>query len=85
MKTFFSHFLNEPDTEYIYLRDIKNNLTYRGWVKSFSENPTLSEIKLAGVPVYPYDEPELLYEMDEVYLSLDKTDIIIEKAKIGEP
>ncbi len=81
----FSRFLNESDTEYIYLRDIKNNLTYHGWVKSFSENATLSEIKLAEVSVYSYEESESLYEVDEIYLSLDKANIIIEKAKIVEP
>jgi len=76
----FSRFLNEPDTEYIYLRDIKNNLTYYGWVKSFSENANVSEIRLAEVSVYSYDNSDFFYDIDEVYLSFSKADIKIEKA-----
>ena len=78
----FSRFLNDPNTEYIYLRDIKNNLTYHGYVKSFSENANVSEIRLAEVSVYSYNNSEFLYDIDEVYLSLSKTDIKIEKAII---
>ncbi|MCU0370364.1 MAG: hypothetical protein MUC31_03025 [Bacteroidales bacterium] len=79
----FSRFLNDPKTEFVYLRDVKNNLTYHGWVKSFSENETISEIRLADVSVYSYSESEELYEVEEVYLSLNKTDIIIEKAIVN--
>jgi hypothetical protein len=76
----FSRYLNDPETEYVYLRDIKNNLTYHGWVKSFSEDANISEIRLAEVSVYKYENSELLYEIKEIYLSFSKTDIIIEKA-----
>ncbi|MEL6974511.1 MAG: hypothetical protein AAGL29_03855, partial [Bacteroidota bacterium] len=34
----FSRFLNDKKIDYVYLRDIKNNLTYHGWIKSFSES-----------------------------------------------
>ncbi len=78
----FSRFLNDPETEYIYLRDFKNNLTYHGWVKSFSENANVSEIRLSEVTVYSYDNSEFLYDIDEIYLSLGKSDIKIEKAII---
>ncbi len=77
----YSRFLNSKEVEYIYLRDIKNNLTYHGWVKSFSESDTISEIRLASVKIYSYKKSELLYEVDEVYLSFNKFDIIIELAK----
>ncbi|WP_417590494.1 hypothetical protein [Owenweeksia hongkongensis] len=76
----FSKFLNDPTVEYVYVRDIKNNLTYYGWIKSFSETETISEILIADVSVYRYKSSKLLYEVDEVYLSLGKTDIIIELA-----
>lgn len=76
----YSRFLNDSSTEYIYLRDIKNNLTYYGWVKSFSESSQVTEIRLAEVSVYSYSDSDLFYEIDEVYLSLNKSEIIIEKA-----
>lgn len=74
----FSMFLNSKEVEYIYLRDIKNQLTYHGWVKSFSENDNISEIRLSDVAVYNYSDSEFLYEVPEVYLSLNKQEIIIE-------
>ncbi|SNQ43349.1 hypothetical protein [Cellulophaga lytica] len=77
----YSMFLNSKSVEFIYLRDIKNQLTYHGWVKSFSENDNVSEIRLADVAVYNYSDSEFLYEVEEVYLSLNKQEIIIELAK----
>ncbi|PIF33530.1 hypothetical protein CLU81_4146 [Flavobacterium sp. 9] len=76
----FSRFLNSSNTDYVYVRDIKNNLTYHGWVKSFSESETFSEIRLAEVVVYTYINCEEIYSIPEVYLSFNKHDIIIEKA-----
>lgn len=76
----YSMFLNSKNVEFIYLRDIKNQLTYHGWVKSFSENNDISEIRLCDVAVYNYSDSEFLYEIAEVYLSLNKQEIIIELA-----
>jgi len=78
----YSMFLNSKDVEYVYLRDIKNQLTYHGWVKSFSENDNISEIRLCDVAIYNYSDSEFLYEVGEVYLSLNKQEIIIELAKL---
>lgn len=78
----FSRFLNSPNTDYVYVRDIKNNLTYHGWVKSFSESENVSEIRLCEVIVYTYINCEKIYEVPEVYLSFNKYDIIIEKANV---
>lgn len=80
----YSMFLNSKDIEYVYLRDIKNQLTYHGWVKSFSENDNISEIRLSDVAVYNYSDSNLLYEVGEVYLSLNKQEIIIELANLED-
>lgn len=80
----YSMFLNSKDIEFIYLRDIKNKLTYHGWVKSFSESENVSEIRLCDVAVYNYSDSEYLYEVNEVYLSLNKQEIIIELANLKE-
>ena len=80
----FSMFLNSKNVQYIYLRDIKNQLTYHGWVKSFSENENISEIRLCDVAVYNYSDSDFLYEVGEVYLSLNKQEIIIELANLED-
>jgi hypothetical protein len=78
----YSMFLNSKNVQYIYLRDIKNQLTYHGWVKSFSEDDNISEILLSDVAVYNYSDSTLLYQVEEVYLSLNKYEIIIELANL---
>lgn len=76
----YSKFLNAKEVEYVYVRSIKNELTYYGWVKSFSESDNLSEICLADVSVYNYGDSEHLYDVSEIYLSFNKQEIIIELA-----
>lgn len=76
----YSKFLNAKEVEYVYVRSIKNELTYYGWVKSFSESDKLSEICLAEVSVYNYLDSEHLYDVSEIYLSFTKQEIIIELA-----
>lgn len=56
-------------------------MTYLGYVKSFCETETISEIVLADVSIYTCESSEFLYEIEEIYLSFPKTEIIIEKAK----
>lgn len=80
----FSYFLNAKETQIVYIRNIKNNLTYHGYVNSYSETNDLSEIVLSNVSVYRYDDSSLLYEVDQIYLSFAKNEIIIEHAKIIE-
>ncbi|WP_051285323.1 hypothetical protein [Aequorivita capsosiphonis] len=80
----YSMFLNSKNVQFIYLRDIKNQLTYHGWVKSFSENDGVSEIRLADVAIYNYSDSKFLYEVSEIYLSLNKHEIIIEIANLKE-
>lgn len=80
----FSYFLNADETQVVYVRDKKNNLTYHGYVKVYSETDTISEIVLSNVTVYRYEDSEELYEVDQIYLSFGKADIIIEQAKIIE-
>ena len=72
--------MNAKETNYVYIRQIKNNLTYHGFVESYSENEVVSEVALSNVKVYSYSDSELLYEVDRIYISLNKSEIIIEQA-----
>lgn len=76
----YSKFLTAKEVEYVYVRSIKNELTYYGCVKSFSESDNLSEINLSEVSVYNYKDSEHLYDVSEIYLSFTKQEIIIELA-----
>lgn len=80
----YSYFLNAKEIEFVYVRHIKNDLTYHGYVKSFSENDLISELVMSSVSVYRYTTSELLYEIDQIYLSFNKSEIIIEKANLKQ-
>jgi hypothetical protein len=78
----YTHFLNSPNVQVIYFRDLKSNLTYHGLVESFSENDEIKEVVLRNVTVY-YNEGKLngpveLYRLNSVYLSRPTDDVLIE-------
>ncbi len=70
--------MNSPDTEWVTIRDISNNLMYDGWVQAFSDNSKEAELLLGDVAVYKNDTGEHLYDIDSQYLSLDRNNISIE-------
>lgn len=74
----YSYFLNAKEVEEIYVRDIENNLTYHGLIDSFSENGEIKELVLRDVVVYRYKNSKKLYEIDKLYLSKSKENLIIE-------
>ncbi|HVZ26386.1 MAG TPA: hypothetical protein VG842_10040 [Sediminibacterium sp.] len=74
----YSYFLNADNVNEIYFRDIPNNITYHGMINSYSETNDFKEIVLRDVKVYDYATSNLMYELDKVYLSRPKDDIIIE-------
>lgn len=74
----YSYFLNADNVNEIYFRDIPNNITYHGMINSYSETSDFKEIVLRDVKVYDYETSTFMYELDKVYLSRPKDDIIIE-------
>lgn len=79
----YSYFLNSPDIEWVYVRDIENSLTYLGSVKAFSETQEFKEIVLIQVTVFNYPNSEELYDLERIYLCFPKDKVIIEQAKIN--
>ncbi len=76
----YMYFLNSNDIGWVYVRSIKYQLTYFGWVQSFSETKDFKEIVLSNVTVYNYPNSKYLYELRNIYLCIDKCDVIIEQA-----
>lgn len=76
----FSIFLGDKDISWVYIRDIRNSLTYKGWIYSFSENEESKEIVLREVTVYTYPETIKLYDLPSIYLNFGKENLIIEQA-----
>jgi small nuclear ribonucleoprotein (snRNP)-like protein len=76
----YSYFLNAKNTRIVYVRSIKNNITYHGYVKAFSETDNFSELVMTDVSVYDYQASKKFYDVDQIYLSFVKTEVVIELA-----
>ncbi len=79
------YFVNAEETTWVYVRDYKNELTYFGAVRAYSEPFTEREIVLSDVSVYRTNnrrekDTTPLYEVPSVYLSLEKGMFTIEHA-----
>ncbi|WP_155413054.1 hypothetical protein [Xanthomonas arboricola] len=74
----FSYFLNSPSVDWVYIRDIKNNLTYQGLIGSFAETKEMQEIVLADVSVYEYQTSDFLYSVPYIYLCSTSGSFVIE-------
>lgn len=77
----WGYLMNSEDVSWITVRDIKNNLMYDGWIQAFSDNSKEAEVLLGDVKVYANDTGELLYSVGSQYLSLDRSNIVIEVRK----
>jgi small nuclear ribonucleoprotein (snRNP)-like protein len=76
----YSYFLNAKNTRIVYVRSMKNNITYHGYVQAFSETDNISELVMTEVSVYDYEASKLYYEIDQIYISFVKTEVVIELA-----
>jgi hypothetical protein len=61
--------LNSKNTDWIYLRDIENNITYLGQVSKYNEDDKIREIVLNKVQVFRYKNSKFMYSIDTIYLT----------------
>tara|TARA_B100001245_G_scaffold173899_2_gene132317 strand:+ start:34374 stop:34610 length:237 start_codon:yes stop_codon:yes gene_type:complete len=73
--------MNSDDVNWITVRDLENDLMYDGWIQAFSDNSKEAEVLLGDVRVYRNSSGELLYEVGSQYLSMDRSNIVIEVRK----
>ena len=75
----YSFFLNSDEVNWVYVRDIKNNLTYEGRVVSFSETDSMQELVLSDVAIYDYKTSKLLYSVPDIYMIKPMGEFVIER------
>ena len=80
----WSFYLNSPNTDWVLVRDKKENLTYFGKVSVYSDSTEIREILLEDVIVYSTDTWEEQYQSNAVYLELNNFDFTIESPKPEE-
>lgn len=82
----FLDFITSSKQKYMYVqvKDFQSKLQYSGFIEKYDDKDNIAEVLLKYVSVYKYSEgkivenKDLVYEVDEVYLSMNKENIIIE-------
>lgn len=74
----FTFNANSLSARYVHFRDIDHDLTYAGWVRTFSQSGELRELVLEDVDVYTLRGGEQLYRVPHLYLARNKENILIE-------
>jgi len=68
----------QPSLGWIWVRDIKNDLVYQGWLQAFSDNVDENELLLTDVTVFRNSTGDELYKVRGLYLSRERNEITIE-------
>lgn len=69
---------NTPGGKWVVVRDHEHDLAYDGWVKAFSDDAKEAELLLRDVRVLRNSTAKELYTVDAIYLSLDRSNLVIE-------
>lgn len=79
----WSYVLDSPDIDWVIIRDLENDLMYQGWIEAFSDTYDTNELFIRDVKVYKNSTAEELYFMQGIYITKDKTNLIMEFPQIG--
>lgn len=74
----WDYFRRSPDTRWVYVRDLRNDIYYYGWIQAWSDPYKERELLLREVDVYKNSTAEFLYAADVVYVSRKHDDLTIE-------
>ncbi len=74
----WDYFNRSPDIKWVYVRDLKNDLYYYGWIQAWSDPHKERELLLREVDVYKRSTAEHLYSTDVAYLSGKHDELTIE-------
>ncbi len=80
----FSFYLNSPETDWIYIRDFKNDLAYQGRILAFAETDHIQEVLLSEVTVFRYEDSAELYSVPKIYLAMGVGEFAIEESLLNE-
>jgi hypothetical protein len=74
---------DSPDVRWVIVRDLANDLTFKGAVEAFSDTGERPELLLNKVTVYRNSSGAKLYETAKVYLSRPSEVLLLELGAIG--
>ena len=74
----WDHLFNLEGLTWIFVRDHKNRLLYRGLLSDYSTGSEDPALVLTQVSVYKENDDSHLYDLEKIYLSRNREDITIE-------
>ncbi|MBI4833403.1 MAG: hypothetical protein HY811_01100 [Planctomycetes bacterium] len=79
----WSNLMNQPEIGWVVIRDVKNDLMYEGWVLAYSDSTDKNdEICLSDVKVYKNSTAQEMYNINVLYLPINKEDMRLEITKM---
>jgi|GEM_PF-4502178 len=70
--------MNSPSVNEVYIRDNNRKAIYQGIIESYPEYEKIAEIIMKQVKVFDYDNANFLFNLERIYISKLKEDLIIE-------
>ena len=84
-ESLFYNFLTTEGLRGMYLHDLKNQLTYHGYIYKYAEEESAIEILMINTDVYKYKTSQLLDSVESIYIrKAFSDDLIIEVPKIED-
>lgn len=74
----WSYLFESKEIFWIVVRDLTNDLMYEGWVSAFSDTYDVNELFLQEVRVYRNSTAEMLYDLDGIYITRKKDELVLE-------
>lgn len=74
----WTHLMNSKEVQWIFLRDYRHGLVYKGWVQLYSDSGTNRGLVLRDVDVFDNASGTCLYNVPRLYISRDQHDISVE-------
>jgi hypothetical protein len=74
----WNYCMDAENSEWAFVRDLKNNLMYRGWINAFSDDSERLELLLLQVEVCNNTTGDIYYNTPSLYISGDRENITIE-------
>lgn len=77
-KDVWTYLMNSKELQWIFLRDYRYGLVYKGWIQLYSDSGANRELVLKDVEVFDNASGMPLYDVPRLYISRDHHDISIE-------
>ena len=74
----WTYLMNSKQLDWIFLRDYRYGLVYKGWIELYSDSGTSRELVLTDVQVFDNASGRHLYDVPRLYVSRDQHEVSVE-------